>query len=79
MSTQTELERIKGMLSRGQLAVRDPATGFHHYLYARCPKSGHESPVHRVDKSGVAIIRVVFRCPVCGMDFDTGAENMFLR
>lgn len=79
MSTQTELERIKDMLCRGQLSVRDPATGFYHYLYARCPKSGHESPVHRVDKSGVAITRVVFRCPVCGWDFAAGAEEMFLR
>ncbi len=79
MSTQTELQRIKDMLCRGQLSVRDPATGLYHYLYARCPKSGHESPVHRVDKSGVAIIRVVFRCPVCGWDFDAGAEDMFLR
>lgn len=79
MSAQTDLQRIKDMLSRGQLAVRDPETGLHHYLYARCPKAGHESPVHRVDKSGMAIIRAVFRCPICGRDFEAGAEDMFLR
>jgi len=74
-----ESQRIKEMLSRGQLSIPDPTTGFHHSLCARCPKCGHDSSVHRIERSGMPIIRVVFRCPICGEDFDAGVDSMFLR
>jgi hypothetical protein len=79
MAKKGELRRIKEMLSRGQLSIPDPATGFHHSLYACCSKRGHESPVHRIERSGTAITRVVFRCPICSEDFDAGVDSMFLR
>ncbi len=79
MAKESELHRIKEMLSRGQLSIPDPVTGFHRSLYARCPKRRHGSPVHRTERSGIAITRVVFRCPICGEDFDAGVDRMFLR
>lgn len=78
MAKKGELRRIREMLSRGQLSIPDPATGFHHSLYARCPEHGHHSLVHRIDRSGIAITRVVFRCPICNEDFDAGADRMLL-
>ena len=79
MTKKSELRRIKEMLSRGQLSIPDPATGFHHSLYAHCPKHGHDSSVHRIERSGIAITGVVFRCPICSEYFDAGVDSMFLR
>lgn len=79
MAKKGDSKRIKEMLSRGQLSVSDQATGILRALYACCPKRGHESPVYRVDRAGTAITRVVFRCSICGVDFDASTDNMFLR
>jgi len=79
VAKENELQRIQEMLSRGQLSISDPATGFHHALYAHCPKHGHDSLVHRTERSGIAITRVVFRCPICSEDFDASMKSMLLR
>ncbi len=75
----SELEKIKQMLSAGQLTVRDPATGYHRALYTHCPEDGYDSSVYRIERSGEAITRVIFRCPICGTQFDTVPEKMFIR
>ncbi len=79
MTRTSDLKQIRQMLSAGHVTVPDSATGYHRALYARCPKDGHRSSVHRIDRSGVAITRVVFRCPVCSGQFDVPPENMLLR
>ncbi len=75
----SELEQIKQALSAGRLSIPDLATGYHRSFYACCPADGYESPVYRVDKSGEAITRVVFRCPICSEQFDAVPEKMLFR
>lgn len=79
MAKKGDTQRIEEMLRRGQLSITDLTTGFRHSIYAHCRKCGLDSPVHRIERSGVAITRAVFRCPACAEDFDTDVSNMFLR
>lgn len=79
MVKKKELQRIKEMLSKGQLSTPDSETGFHHSLYACCPKCDEESSINRVERSGLAINRVVFRCTICCEDFDANVDSMFLK
>jgi hypothetical protein len=79
MAKRSDLEIIKQMLSSGRLTIPDPDTGFHRALYSHCPKGKHDCSVHRIDRSGVAITQVVFRCPICTEQFIAGPEKMFLR
>jgi hypothetical protein len=79
MAEKNVLELIRQALSAGHLTVPDKITGYHRFLYARCPKDRSASPVHRIDRSAMSITRVVFRCPVCGEHFDAAPEKMFLR
>lgn len=79
MGQASEVEQIKQMLSAGRLTIPDPVTGYHRAFYARCPKDCHDSSVYRIERSGEAITRVVFRCPICSEQFDTVPEKMFLR
>jgi len=79
MGQASQVEQIKQMLSAGRLTIPDPATGYHRALYARCPKDRHDSSVYRIERSGEAITRVVFRCPICNEQFDTVPQKMFLR
>ena len=79
MGNGNELDQIKQMLSTGHLTLPDPSTGYHRSLYSRCPKDGHDSSIHRTERSGEAIIRVIFRCSICGKQFDAAPESMFLR
>lgn len=79
MAKKGDLKRIKDMLASGKLNVPDPATGFHYSLYAHCPYCRNESSVYRIERSGVPITRVVFRCSLCCEEFDAAANKMFLR
>lgn len=79
MAKKIALKRIQEMLSRGQLSIPDPETGFHHSVYASCPKCGDQSSANRVDRSGLAITRVVFRCTICCEDFVADVDSMFLK
>ena len=79
MGTKSEVNQIKQALSAGHLTVQDKTTGYNLSIYACCPDGGHESPVHRIERSGASISRVIFRCPICSGQFDTTPENMFLR
>jgi hypothetical protein len=79
MAKRSDLEIIKQMLSSGRLTIPEPDTGFHRTIYSKCPKDRHECSVHRIDRSGEAITRVVFRCPICTEQFIAGPEKMFLR
>ena len=75
----TDVDQIKQALSNGHLFVTDPATGYQRSLHANCPEHGESSPVYRTERSGEAITRVVFQCPVDGHQFDAAPEQMFLR
>lgn len=79
MPKGSELKQIKQALSVGRLSVVDPAIGYQRSFCARCPTDGQESSVYRTDRSGQAITRVVFRCPICGRQFDAAAKDIFLR
>ena len=79
MPHSSDLEQIKQVLLVGRLTVLDSATGYQRSLYASCPTDDHDSPVYRTEKSGEAITRVVFRCPICSGQFDVTPEHMFLR
>jgi len=79
MTEVDEPERIKQMLSIGQLTKADPVTGYHYSLYSRCSNDGRDSPVHRIERSGIVITRLVFRCPICSREFDASPKEMFFR
>jgi hypothetical protein len=66
------------MLKRGQLAAADD-TGFHHFLYARCPNDGRDSPVYMPIRTGGEISRLFFRCTACGTQFEPQIDSIFLR
>ena len=78
MTERTELQRIEEALAAGRLSVADDS-GYLHFLYARCPSDGQESPVYRTEKAGEAITRVIFRCSVCSKQFDAKPADMFFR
>lgn len=79
MPKRSDLKEIKLALSAGRLSVADPATGYQRSFCARCPKDGNDSSVYRTDKSGQAVTRVVFRCPICGNQFEAAPKDIFLR
>jgi hypothetical protein len=79
MSTKSEISLIKQALAAGRLTVPDKSTGYYRSIYACCPAEGHESPVHRIERSGNSISRVIFQCPICSGQFDMQPKNMFLR
>jgi len=78
MAATTDTARIKRALETGQLFVTE-ATGFRRFIYARCPKDRKDSPVCRQEKSGQALSRLIFRCPICGTEFERPVKSMFLR
>lgn len=79
MGTKSEISLIKQALSAGRLTVPDKTTGYHRSIYACCPSEGYESPVHRIERAGNSISRVIFRCPICSNQFDAAPKNMLLR
>ena len=79
MAKGKELQQIKQALTSGKLTVVDPATGYHQNLYTHCPRDGVDASVYRVDRSGEAITRVIFRCSICGKEFEAGSRAMFIR
>jgi len=73
-----ETERIRKALDEGQLFVTDE-TGYRRFIYACCPKDGSASPVRRQERSGRALTRLLFSCPICGTEFESPIESLFLR
>ena len=78
MAAKSDAARIKRALETGQLFVTEQ-TGFKRFIYARCPKDRNDSPVYRQEKSGQALSRLIFRCPICGTEFERPVNSMFLR
>jgi len=78
MAATTDTARIKRALETGQLFVTGES-GFRRFIYARCPKDRKDSPVCRQEKSGQALSRLIFRCPICGTEFERPVKSMFLR
>jgi hypothetical protein len=71
---------IRRALAAGQLAVADPASGYHRALYAPCPADGQPAAVWRVVKEhGGAITELTMRCSRCGGEFVAKPEALFLR
>lgn len=72
-------ERIREALSKGQVSVPDPTTGFHRAIYGRCTNCGLESEAYKWDKLGDGISRVIFDCPSCSTNFEAPPDQMVLR
>jgi hypothetical protein len=80
MLSTNETEAIRGALAAGRLAVPDPETGYHHWLWAACPNDGGHAQVRRVARGARgAITEVTLRCPQCGHQFVAGAEALHLH
>ena len=77
MIAKGEKGAIKKALESGQLSATD-ATGYRRYVHAPCPKDRNASPVLRHEKAGQSITRLVFRCPVCGTQFEGNLKTLFL-
>ena len=70
---------VREALAAGRLTVPDPTTGFHHPLYATCPKDGGRAPVRRVVRGARgAITQVTARCPRCGAEVTAAPEDLQL-
>jgi hypothetical protein len=75
-----DAEAIRRALAAGQLAVADPATGYHRALYAPCPADGQPAAVRRVVREhGGAITQLTMRCARCGGEFVATPEALALR
>ena len=80
MEGTSEAVAVKEALAAGRLTVPDPKTGFHHTMYAVCPQDGAQAVVRRVERGPRgAITEVVARCPQCGQEVRTTAEELHLR
>jgi hypothetical protein len=75
-----EAAAVRGALAEGRLDVPDPATGFHHAMYAVCPTDGTHAPVRRVVRGARgAITQVTAKCPRCGTEITATPEELHLR
>ncbi len=80
MEGTSETVAVRDALAAGRLTVPDPKTGFHHPMYAVCPRDGAHALVRRVERGPRgAIIQVTARCPQCGAEVRTTAEELHLR
>lgn len=71
---------VREALAAGRLAVPDPASGFHHAMYAECPHDGTHASVRRVERGARgAITQVTARCPQCGAEFAVAPDDLRLR
>ena len=77
MIAKGETSAIRRALESGQLSVMD-ATGYRRYVHAPCPSDRSASPVLRHERAGQSITRLVFRCPVCGTQFEGDLKTLFL-
>ena len=78
MVSRGKTKHIRKALEAGQLFVADE-TGYRRFIYASCPNDGNASPVCRQERSGQAFTRLLFRCPICGTQFESPAESLLLR
>lgn len=78
MVSKGETKRIKKALEMGQLFIADE-TGYRRFIYARCPNDKNASPIWQQEKYGQAFTRLLFRCPMCGTQFECPVESLFLR
>jgi hypothetical protein len=78
MVVRNKTNIIRKALDAGQLFVADE-TGFRRFIHASCPNDGNPSAVCRQERSGQALTRLLFRCPLCGTEFESPIESLFLR
>ena len=80
MDDASEVAAVREALDAGRLTVPDPETGFHHPMYAVCPRDGTHAPVRRVVRGAHgAITQVTARCPQCGGEITAQAEELHLQ
>jgi len=81
-SRKAEPELIAQALQTGRLSVEDEH-GFHHELYAACPRDGsHVAPVRTIwrrDADGRHIDQLEFHCPRCGRTWQAERTELHLR
>jgi hypothetical protein len=81
-SQKPESELIAEALAAGHLSVPDEH-GFHHELYAICPRDGlHLAPVRTIwkrDATGRHIDHLEFRCLSCGHTWQAEQAELHLR
>ncbi len=78
MVASGETKRIRKALETGQLFVANE-TGYRRFIYARCPDDREASPVYRQERVGQGFTRLLFRCPICGTQFESPIKSLFLR
>ena len=78
MAAKGKTKLIKKAHEIGQLFVADE-TGYRRFIYARCPNDRNDSPVYRQERAGQAFTRLLFRCPICGNQFESPIESLFLK
>ena len=77
-----DLERISFMLDKGDITCLDPKSGYRYSLCAVCKNDGNECSVASFEKGigeKAKVIRVSFKCPICGTKFDALREDLFFR
>jgi hypothetical protein len=80
MEGTDEYVAVREALAAGRLTVPDPESGFHHPMYAVCPRDGAHAPVRRVVRGARgAITEVTARCPRCGAEMIAAPEELRLR
>jgi hypothetical protein len=81
-SQKPESELIAAALATGHLSVADEH-GFHHELYAICPRDGlHPAPARTIwkrDATGRHIDHLEFRCLRCGHTWQAEQAELHLR
>jgi len=78
MAAKSNTKIIREVLEKGQLFV-DDKSGYRRFIYASCPNDGNASSVNRLERAGQALTRLLFRCPICGAEFESPIESLFLR
>jgi hypothetical protein len=81
MKRKKDTQRIKQMLGDGKISLVDPESGYKYNLCGVCPRDNHDCLVSRYDKTGgrvTEVVRVVFKCSLCGNEFTPEPEEMYL-
>lgn len=76
MQATQDLEAVRKALATPSLSVVD-SSGATRYVAGKCPNDGAVAPLYRKERRG-DIISPIFKCPQCGNQFTSAAEQMLL-
>ena len=69
---------VKKMFDEGEVSMVYPVTKDRYSLTANCPGESEYAEIARYDKSGHSLKRVVFKCAVCGMEFEVPQDKIMV-